>query len=96
MLRWLEVKSVAEHLQSPKYRHWQQVKRIVRYLAGTRDCVQRIEVHSDVIANKSAHEHSLVCWSDTDFEGDMESRRSTSCAVLRLDGAVIHILVNRR
>ena len=84
-----DVKNVSENLQLLKYRHWQQVKRIVRYLAGTRDTVQKIEVNSDVIANKSTNEHSFVGWSDTDFAGGVESRRSTSCAVLRLDGAVI-------
>ena len=42
------------------------------------------------IENTSVNEHSLVGWSDTDFAGDVESRRSTSCAVLRLDGAAIH------
>ena len=52
--------------------------------------MQKIEVNSEVIAGKSVDEHSLVGWSDTDFAGDVESRRSTSCAVLRLDGAVIH------
>ena len=99
MLLWLvaerpdimfDVKNVSENLQSPKYRHWQQVKRIVRYLAGTRDYVQKIEVNSEVILGKSVDQHSLVGWSDTDFAGDVESRRSTSCIVLRLDGAVIH------
>ena len=107
MLRWLvaegpdimfDVKNVSDNLQPPKYRHWQQVKRRVRYLTGTPDFVQTIEVISGIIANKSANEHSLVGWSDTDFAGDVELRRSTSCAVLRLDGAVIHthIHVNRR
>ena len=77
-------------LQSPKNRNWQQVKRIVKYLACTRDYVQKIEVNSDVIANKSI-KHPLDGWSDTDFVGDVESMRSTSCAVLRLDGAVIPV-----
>ena len=71
-----DVKNVSENLQSPKYRHWQQVKRIVRYLAGTRDYVQKVEVNSEVNANKSAKEHSLVGWI------------TTSCAVLKLNGAV--------
>ena len=62
---------------------------MVKYLACTRDYVQKIEVNSDVIANKSANEHSLVGWSDTDFAEDVDPG-STSCAVLRLDGAVIH------
>ena len=73
-----DVKNVSENLQSPKYRHWQQVKRIVRYLAGTRDFVQKIEVNSEVNANKCANEHSLLGWL------------TTSCAVLSLDGAVTH------
>ena len=99
MLRWLvaerpdimfDAKNVSENLQSPKYRHWQQLKRTVRYLADTRDYVQKIEVNSEVIADRSGEQHSSGGWSDTDFAGDVESRRSTSCAVLRMDGAVIH------
>ena len=99
MLRWLvaerpdimfDVKNVSENLQSPTYGHWQQVKLIVRFLAGTRDYVQKIEVNSGVIACKSVDQHSLVGWSGTDFPGNVESRRSTSCAVLGVDGAVIH------
>ena len=74
-----DVKNVSENLQSPKYRHWQQVKRTVRYLAGTRDYVQKIEVNSEVKREQDcANEHSLVGWL------------TTSCAVLRLDGAVTH------
>ena len=42
-----------------------------------RDHVQKIEVNSGANANKSANEHSLVGWL------------TTSCAVLRLDGAVV-------
>ena len=87
MLRWLvaerpdimfDAKNVSENLQSPKYRHWQQVKRIVRYLADTRDYVQKTDVNSEVIADRSVEQHSLAGWSDTDFGGDVESRRSTS------------------
>ena len=77
MLRWLvaerrdimfDVKNVSEKLTIlKKYRHWQHVKRMVRSLASARDYVQKIEVNSDVIANKSFNEHSLVGWSDTDI-----------------------------
>ena len=63
-------------------------KRIVKYLAGTRG--PSAEDRSEkFIANKSV-KHPLDGWSDKDFAEDVESRRSTSCAVLRLDGAVIH------
>ena len=81
MLRWLvverpdvmfDVNNVLENLQSPKYRLWQQVKRVVRYFAGTRDYVQKIEVNSEVILGKSVDQHSLVGWSDADFAGDVE------------------------
>ena len=87
MLRWLvaerpdimfDAKNVSENLQSPKYRRWHQVKRTVRYLADTRDYVQKIEVNSEFIADRGVEQHSLAGWSDTDFGGDVESRRSTS------------------
>ena len=85
-----DLKNVSENLQSPKYRHWQQVKGMVRYLAGTLDYIQKIQVNSEVILDKNVDQHSLVDWRDRDSAGDVESRRSTSCAVLRSDGAVIH------
>ena len=47
-------------------------------------------MNSEIILGKSVDQHTLVGWSDTDFSGNVESWRSTSCAVLRLDGAVIH------
>ena len=81
MFRWLveerpdimfDVKNVLENLQSRKYRLWQHVKWVVRYLAGTRDYVQKIEVNSEVILGKSVDQHSLVGWSDADFAGDVE------------------------
>ena len=93
-----DVKNVSDYLQSPKYRHWEQVKRIVRYLAGTRDCVHKIDVNSEVIAVKSVDEDSLVGWSDTDFAGDVESRRSTffvQCSDW-MEQSFTHIRVNIR
>ena len=86
----VDAKNVSENLKYTKYRHWQQVKRMIQYLAGIRYRVQKIEVNNEVVVGKSIDQHFLVGWSDTDFAGDVESRTRISCAVLRLDEAIDH------
>ena len=69
---------VSETLQSPKYRHWQQVKRTVRYFAGTCDYVQQIEVNNKVIGDFAGD----VEWSGTKPELKKSSRVHDESPVL--------------
>lgn len=61
-------------MSSPSITHWQAVKRVLRYLAGTMD-------HGLYIAAGSLE---LVCYSDTDWASSIEDRRSTSGYVIYL------------
>lgn len=62
------VSQVSRFLNNPGLEHWAAVKRILKYLQGTRDMV---------IVYK-ADDAELVVYLDADFAGDCDSRRSTT------------------
>eukprot|EP00971_Amphidinium_carterae_P352935 6492776-Amphidinium_carterae.1 len=76
------VKELTRHLKSPDHESWAHLKRVGRYLAGTRDAHIVLSKGSGVISR-------LTAYSDADFAGDPETRRSTSGYVLDLDGCVL-------
>lgn len=61
------VNIVCRYVNNPSFQHVNAVKRIIRYLIGTKHIG---------IQYKSGHE--LVGYSDSDFAGDVESRKSTT------------------
>ncbi len=70
---------VAQHVNSPTTEHWNQVKRIMRYLQGTKDLTLQY----------TKGEKVLHCFSDADFAGDQNSRKSRSgCLCLFAGGAI--------
>ena len=60
-------------LNNPTTIDWQIVKRLLRYLVGTRDL-------GIVYSNKGSRR--LEAYSDADFAGDLPSRKSTSCQII--------------
>jgi hypothetical protein len=64
------VNSAARHLQSPKVSDWNKVKRILRYLIGT--------VNFGILYQSGHRPGLLDIYSDADFAGDVETRRSTT------------------
>ena len=64
------VNSVSKYLANHDESHWNAVKRIIKYLAGTRDLGISYEARSDVFV--------LVGFSDSDYAGDVDARRSTT------------------
>lgn len=62
------VSQVSRFLNNPGSEHWSAVKRIFQYLQGTKD-----------IGIKYQADHlSLTMYSDADFAGDIDTRRSTT------------------
>jgi len=59
---------VSRFLQNPGQKHWAAVKRILRYLQGTKDI--GIIYNGDTV--------DLKMFANADFAGDVDSRRSTS------------------
>jgi len=68
-------------MANPSQAHWEQAKRVLRYLKGTSD--------SALEYGKDAHGAELVGWSDSDYASDSSSRRSRTGYVFMLNGAAV-------
>ena len=75
------VASVARHCARPGQRHWVAVKRIMRYLSGTRSLGIKYQHHGA--------ETVLHGYTDADYAGEIDSRRSTTGYVFFLAGGPI-------
>ena len=76
------VNTVSRYANKPTAQHVQAVKRILRYLAGTRN--NGIEYKSD-----GTHHVLLHGYADADWGGDHDSRRSTTGFIFKIaDGAI--------
>ena len=74
------VGALSQFAADPCPTHWQALKRVLRYLQAT-------PTHG--IKFLASHGGSLVGYSDADWAGDIESRRSTSGYVFMLNGGCI-------
>lgn len=75
------VNSVSKYLKSPRIKHWNMVKRIFRYLVGTMDY--------GILYRAADTPASLTIYSDADYAGDIDSRKSTSGYVSIYSGGAI-------
>jgi hypothetical protein len=74
------VSVVSKFCQNPGPQHWTAVKRILRYLKGTKSFGLKL----------GSAKGTLVGYSDSDWAGDLDDRRSTSGFVFFLfNGAVV-------
>lgn len=75
------VNLVSRFLSNYDHTHWQAVKRIFKYLRGTVDL--------GIMYKSSGIELELIGYTDSDFAGDIDTRRSTSGFIFELaDGPV--------
>ena len=63
-------KEIAKRMANPCEHHWQLLKRICKFLKGAPRLIQRFEWLSKQI--------DIVGYSDSDWAGDLDSRKSTS------------------
>ncbi|XP_067133879.1 uncharacterized protein [Centruroides vittatus] len=68
----------SRHVENPKHHHWIQAKRILTYLRGTTDY--------GILYNGNK---KLALYSDADFAGNLEDRRSTSGYLLMYSGGAV-------
>ena len=70
---------VSRHMSNPSKKHWEEVKGIMRYLNGTRDmCICF-----------GSQEACVIGYTDADYAGDLDNRRSTSGYVFAYTGGAI-------
>ena len=72
------VKELSHRLAAPRVRDYERSKRLCRYLSKTRG----LGCFSEEDAEKTPHGFSLVAFSDSDWAGDRESRKSTSSGMI--------------
>ena len=73
---------VSRYMEAPGKKHWLAVKRILRYLKGT--------VGYGCIYTRGGELQSMLLgYSDSDYAGDVEDRRSTSGAVYFLGKSLV-------
>ena len=77
------ISTLAQYSSNPNQTHWAEVKRIFRYLQGTK------HVGIEYKGTDSPARDQLVGYSDADFAGDPDTRRSTTGFVFKLAGGPI-------
>ena len=74
------VGKLARFCENPKDKHWIAVKRVLRYVAGTRDFRLLFTGSSPL---------ELTGFSDSDWAGDLSDRKSTSAFVFKVAGGAV-------
>lgn len=74
------VGAVSRYMTNPGPKHWTAVKRIIRYLQGTKDLA---------ICYSPQDSPSLNVYTDADWGGDLDTRRSTSGYISMFAGGPI-------
>ena len=74
------VSNVAKFCSKPTKEHWTAVKRIMRYLKGTQN-------HG--LLYKKASSGTCISFSDSDWAGNLDDRRSTSGYIFQVGGTAI-------
>ena len=71
---------LSQFMKGPGKEHWTGIKRVLRYIKGTLDYGLKFVYSKNFV---------LYGYSDADWAGDIESRKSTSGYVFRLGGCTI-------
>lgn len=74
------VGNLARYSSHPTNKHWKALKRVLRYLRGTYDY--------GILYTKNG-DGQLVGYSDADFAGDLNHRKSTSGYVFLVNGGAV-------
>lgn len=78
------VGALSKYCSNPGKTHWQQALHILRYLAGTREYGLKFD-------GKLSHDMSslILGYTDSDWAGDLDTRRSTGGYVFKMSGAAV-------
>eukprot|EP00971_Amphidinium_carterae_P297297 5906229-Amphidinium_carterae.1 len=77
------LKRCGRQLAQPRVFNMQNLQRIAKYLESTKDMYLKLEARDEA-------KHELDIYSDTDWAGCQESRRSTSCCLVTWCGCLVH------
>ena len=74
------VANVAKYCSEPMKEHWTAVKMIMRYLKGT---------HNFSLLYKKSNSNSFIGFSDSDWAGNLDDRRSTSGYIFQVASTAV-------
>jgi hypothetical protein len=76
------VSVLSRFMQEPRELHWRCVKRLLRYIKTTKDyCL--------IYTKNKTSKYELVGYSDADYAGSIDDRKSTSGYVFKLNNCII-------
>ena len=75
------VSILSKYMSKPSKEHWQGVKRILRYIKGT--------INYGLIFKAEDNKGILAGYSDADWAGDIDTRRSTSGYIFQICGSTV-------
>jgi hypothetical protein len=76
----MAISHLSRYLSDPSQSHWEQTKRVLRYLKGTAD---------SVLMYGGAPSSKVVGRTDSDYASDIGERRSRTGYVFMLNGAAV-------
>ena len=83
------VHAVSKYAESPKKIHWNAIKRILKYIKGT--------IKHGILFSSRGKDLDLSAYSDADFAGDKNTRKSTSGYLIKVaNGPVAWGVVKQR
>ena len=74
------ISTLAKFTSNPNQQHWTGLKRVLRYLKGT--------VHYGIVYSKQSSKE-CVGYSDADWAGDLDDRKSTSGYLFQISGGAV-------
>jgi hypothetical protein len=83
------VNLVSRFMQNPGEIHWKACKRILRYLSGTRKT-------GLIFRGNNPKEFEITAYSDADWAGDQNDRKSTTGFVITINGSVVSWLSKKQ
>jgi hypothetical protein len=84
------VSSLAQHVHKPTEEAWECIKQLLRYLKETSEYGLEFQRNIDLQTRK------ISAYSDSDWGGDKETRRSTSGGVVFHNGNLVHWFSKRQ
>jgi hypothetical protein len=75
------VSILSTFMSNPSKEHWIGIKRVLRYIKGTLNYGLKFQANGN--------DHELVGYSDANWAGDVDTRRSTSGYVFKADNSTI-------
>jgi hypothetical protein len=81
------VSEASRFLASPGQVHWAAVKRIMRYVRGSNP--RPLVYHAPTVVDVGNYMPDIVAYSDADWAGDPDTRRSTTGYLVKLDGDLV-------